>query len=149
MATFNQVILMGNVTRTPELHQTPRGKAVVDVGLALNERVPDGQGGYTERVTYIDVTFWEKQAEIVAKYVEKGHLFHCTGKLDQHVRVVNEGKPDERQERKTKVTGISFQLMPNARRTEERGGKYAPAPPAGRQESTHPGPLEGEDEIPF
>lgn len=151
MPAFNQVILMGNLTRDPELKYTPKGKAVVNVTLAINKRVPDGQGGHIERVTYVEVTFWEKAAEIIAQYVEKGHLFYCTGELDQSLRTVNAGLPNERQERKTKVTGVSFQLMPNNKRTDERGGKHSPAPPPGSPPpaTTHPGPLEGEDEIPF
>ena len=159
MPAFNQVILMGNLTRDPELKYTPKGKAVVNVTLAINKRVPDGQGGRIERVTYVEITFWEKAAEIIAQYVEKGHLFYCTGELDQSLRTVNAGLPNERQERKTKVTGVSFQLMPNNKRTDERGGKHSPAPPPGAPSSTTPrpapvdredvSPLDESDEIPF
>ncbi len=159
MASFARVILMGNVTRPLELRYTPTGKPVVDVGMAMNKRVPDSNGGWKEKVVYMDVTFWAGAAETLAQYLAKGDLFFCEGELDQEERIIHKGKPEERREKKTRVTGTSFQFMPRRTADGERGGKSDPAPVRGRPlpepergsmpvRESQPG-LEEEDEIPF
>lgn len=74
----NVVIFEGNLTRDPELKYIQAGKAVVQVTLAANEKF-----GERETVTFVDVTFWEKTAEIVAEYAVKGSKMTVEGRLKQ------------------------------------------------------------------
>jgi len=72
MASFNKVMIMGNITRDIELRATPKGTSVADLGLACN-RVRMGEDGQKiEEVTYVDVTLWGRQAELASQYLGKG-----------------------------------------------------------------------------
>ena len=66
MASVNKVILIGNLTRAPELRYTPKGSAVAEVGLAVNRKWKDDSGATREETTFLDITFWGKTAETVA-----------------------------------------------------------------------------------
>jgi len=125
MASLNLVMLMGNVTRTPELRYTETGSAVTNVGLAISRRVPDGNGGWREKVVFTDVVFFGSPAETICKYLQKGDRFFAEGELDQDIRIVFKDKPNQREERKTKIFGRRFQFLPHA---DSRGGKHEPAP---------------------
>ena len=72
MSSFNKVILMGNLTRTPELRTTPGGSQVTDIALAVNDVFTDSSGTKQERVTFVDITFWGKQAETLCRWKKKG-----------------------------------------------------------------------------
>jgi len=87
MASFNKALLIGNLTRDPELRSTPQGKAVCEFTLAVNRPPrPDGEKG----VDFFPVTVWEKQAEACAKHLKKGSLVHVEGHL-RHERWEAEG----------------------------------------------------------
>ncbi|MGH7157787.1 MAG: single-stranded DNA-binding protein [Candidatus Saccharimonadales bacterium] len=80
---FNKVILMGNLTRDPEVRTTPSGQSVANFSLAVN-RTWKGQDGNTqEAVSYIDCVAWGKTGEIIAQYVQKGRPLLVSGRLDQ------------------------------------------------------------------
>lgn len=80
---FNKVILMGNLTRDPEVRTTPSGQSVANFSLAVN-RTWKGQDGQTqENVSYIDCVAWGKTGEIIAQYVQKGRPLLVSGRLDQ------------------------------------------------------------------
>jgi|SRR5688572_6981119 single-strand DNA-binding protein len=80
---FNKVILMGNLTRDPEVRTTPSGQSVANFSLAVN-RTWKGQDGSTqENVSYIDCVAWGKTGEIIAQYVQKGRPLLVSGRLDQ------------------------------------------------------------------
>lgn len=83
MASFNKVILMGNLTRDPELRYTPQGAAVCEFGLAMNEKYRSKAGEDVEKVCFVDITCWNKTAEIAAQYLKKGTAIHIEGKLTQ------------------------------------------------------------------
>lgn len=84
MASFNRVILLGNLTRDPELKYTPQGTAVCEFGLALNETYTNKQTGQkTEKVHFVDITCWGRTAEVAAEYLKKGIQVHIEGKLQQ------------------------------------------------------------------
>ncbi len=83
MASFNRVILMGNLTRDPELRQAQSGTTVAKAGLAVNERLPDGQGGYKEQASFIDLVLFGKQADSFGKWFQKGRPVLVEGKLRQ------------------------------------------------------------------
>ena len=85
MASFNKVILIGNLTRDPEMKYTPKGTAVARLGLAVNRRYTTESGEAKEEVTFIDIDAWGKQAEVIAQYCRKGRPLMIEGrlKLDQ------------------------------------------------------------------
>jgi single-strand DNA-binding protein len=84
VASYNRVILVGNLTRDPELRYIQSGMAVTDVGLAVNDRRKTATGEWVEEVTFVDVTVWGRQAETVGEYLTKGSpvLFEGRLKLD-------------------------------------------------------------------
>jgi single-strand DNA-binding protein len=79
--SVNQVILMGNLTRDPELRQTPNGQSVVSFSLALNRAYKDQSGEWQEVTDYIDVVAWGPLAERVAQYLHKGRRALVQGRL--------------------------------------------------------------------
>ncbi|MEZ6047466.1 MAG: single-stranded DNA-binding protein [Planctomycetaceae bacterium] len=82
MASFNKVILMGNLTRDPQVRYTPSGTAVTDLGLAVNRTWFDKQSNSKkEEVTFIDVTLWGRQAEVAGEYLGKGRSVLIEGRL--------------------------------------------------------------------
>lgn len=81
MPSFNKVVLMGNITRDPELRTTPGGTAVTDLSLAINDSYKDAKGNKQERVTFVDVTFWGKGAETLCRWKKKGDPLLIEGRL--------------------------------------------------------------------
>ena len=85
MASFNKVILMGNLTRDPELRYTPTGTAVAKLGLAVNRTWRNADGQQQDETTFVDVDAFGKQAETLGQYMQKGRPILVEGrlKLDQ------------------------------------------------------------------
>jgi single-strand DNA-binding protein len=83
MASFNKVLLMGNLTRDPELRYTPSGAAVASFGLAVNRKYKQGEE-WKEEVCFVDITVWGKQAENCAEYLHKGSGVFIEGRLHFH-----------------------------------------------------------------
>jgi single-strand DNA-binding protein len=81
MASFNRVILLGNLTRDPELRYIPSGAAVCDLGLAVNDRRKGKDGEWIEDVTFVDVTLWQRAAEVASEYLSKGSPVLIEGRL--------------------------------------------------------------------
>ena len=81
MASYNRVILLGNLTRDIELKYTQGGTAVTDVGLAVNERRKAANGEWVEETTFVDVTFWGRTAEVASEYLGKGSPVFIEGRL--------------------------------------------------------------------
>ena len=81
MASFNRVMLMGNLTRNPELKYTPSGSAVADLGLAVNESFKNKAGETIEQTCFVDVVAWGRQAETAAEYLKKGSPVFVEGRL--------------------------------------------------------------------
>jgi single-strand DNA-binding protein len=79
--SFNQVILMGNLTRDPELRQTPNGQSVCSFSLALNRSYKGSDGNWTEATDYIDIVAWGPLGERVAQYLTKGRPCLVNGRL--------------------------------------------------------------------
>jgi len=79
--SLNQVTLMGNLTRDPELRQTPNGQNVCSFSLALNRSYKDGSGEWQEVTDYIDIVAWGPLAERVAQYLTKGRRCLVQGRL--------------------------------------------------------------------
>ena len=82
MANINRVVLVGNLTRDPELRHTPSGTAVCKLRIAVNTRQKDPQGNWGDKPNYFDVTVWGNQGESCAQYLSKGRPVGVDGRLD-------------------------------------------------------------------
>jgi len=81
MASFNKVLLMGNLTRDPELRYTSSGAAVASFGLAVNRKFKQGEE-WKDEACFVDITVWAKQGENCAQYLKKGSLVFLEGRLN-------------------------------------------------------------------
>ena len=146
MASFNKVILLGNLTRDPELRYTPQGSAVCEFALALNSVYTNKQTGQkVEEVSYIDLVAWGKTGETIAEYMKKGRQIMVEGRLKQDRWEAQDGKKMS----KVRVTVESFTFV-GAR----PGGEGGAPGPAGKGGAASAGPEEGpppgqEEDIPF
>jgi single-strand DNA-binding protein len=126
MASFNKVILIGNLTRDPELKYTPKGTAVAKIGLAVNRSWKSESGETREEVTFIDVDAFGRQAEVIAQYVKKGRPLMVEGRLrlDQW-----DDKQTGQKRSRLGVVLEGFQFLDSGRGGEGgggAGGDYAP-----------------------
>ena len=127
MASYNKVILMGNLTRDPEVEFLPSGTAVANFGLAMSERYTDRQSGeQRENVCFVDVEAWDRQAEIVGEYFKKGSPIFIEGALKFDSWEAEDGTKRNR----LKVRLQRFQFVGGRRDEDETGGGYADAQPA-------------------
>ena len=118
MASFNKVILVGNLTRDPEVRYTPSGTAVCDISLAVNSNWTDRKTNERkEEVTFIDVTLWGRTAEIAGEYLTKGRPVLIEGRLQQDRW---DDKETGQKRSKLKVVADAMQLLGG--RTEGGGG---------------------------
>ncbi len=101
-------MLMGNLTRDPELKYTPKGTALVDIGLAVNRNYTTESGEKREEVTFIDITLWGRVAEIVAEYCKKGRPLFVEGRLQLDTW---DDKTSGQKRSKLKVIGENIQLL--------------------------------------
>lgn len=92
MANFNKVLLIGNLTKDPELRYTPQGTAVVNLRLAVNRRFKDRNQALKEEVCYITVVAWDKQAETCNQYLHKGSPVFIEGRLQSRSWEDNSGQ---------------------------------------------------------
>jgi single-strand DNA-binding protein len=152
MASFNKVILAGNLTRDPELRYTPKGTAVAKIGLAVNRTWVGEDGQKKEEVSFIDVEAWGRQGEVIAQYMKKGRPLLIEGrlKLDSW-----EDKNTKQKVSKLKVVLESFSFI-DSNRGDAGGEGSAPAPrPRPATPSAPAGePVEGDgppesDDVPF
>ena len=107
MASFNKVILVGNVIRSPELRTTPSGLSVTDVDLAVNSRRKSATGELVDEVTYVNnITLWGREAEVVCEYTSKGSPLLVEGRLK-----LDSWEQDGQKRSKLKVVGERVQLL--------------------------------------
>jgi single-strand DNA-binding protein len=156
MASFNKVILAGNLTRDPELRYTPKGTAVCRFGLAVNRNWTSETGEKKEEVTFVDIDAFGRQAEVVAQYMKKGRPFLVEGrlKLDQW-----EDKNTHQKQTKLRVVLEGFSFIDSGRGGDNAGGGPAPLPPrpaaapagtpAAASAPADAEPPPGDDDVPF
>src|ERR1700678_1732744 len=108
MANLNKVMLIGNLTRDPEIKYTPKGTAIADIGLAVNRNYTTESGEKREEVTFIDVTLWGRVAEIVGEYCKKGRPLFVEGRLQLDTW---DDKQTGQKRSKLKVVGDNIQLL--------------------------------------
>jgi single-strand DNA-binding protein len=119
MANLNKVMLLGNLTRDPEVRYTPKGTAVGDLGLAVNRRVSDGNGNWSDEVTFVDVTVWGTNAENAQKYLTKGRGVFIEGRLQMDTW---EDKASGQKRSKLKVVAEVLQFLPDGKGGAQGGG---------------------------
>jgi len=169
MASVNKVIMLGNLTRDPEVRYTPKGTAVTDIGLAMNRVRTNEQGERIEDVTFVDVTLWGRQAELAGKYLNKGRAVYIEGRLQMDTW---EDKQTGQKRSRLKVVGEQLQFLPDGRggqgggHQQQGGGNWQSQPqqqqpaqaPQQQQPPAQSGPApappqdlpdEDGDEIPF
>ena len=81
MASLNKVLLMGNLTRNPEIRYTPGGSAVCEFGMAMNRRFMQANGQEKDETCFVDITVWGKQAESSSRFLQKGSSVFVEGRL--------------------------------------------------------------------
>ncbi|MCA9060799.1 MAG: single-stranded DNA-binding protein [Planctomycetaceae bacterium] len=145
MASFNKVILMGNVTRDPEVRYTTGGTAVAEIGIAVNRYWMDRQSNERkEETTFVDVTLWGRTAEIAGEYLAKGRPVLIEGRLqlDQW-----EDRESGQKRSKLRVVGESMQLLGGrdggAAGGNTGGGQARPPRQSGGEQVSERGGSEG------
>jgi single-strand DNA-binding protein len=139
MANVNKVILIGNVTRDIELKYTKKGTAVASASLALNRSFKNEQGEKHEEVTFVDVEFWGRVAEVVSEYVKKGSPLYVEGRLKQETW---EDKESGGKRQRIKVVAENIQLL------SSRGQKKSESVESAEGPVTRP-LSSADDDIPF
>lgn len=119
MANLNKVMLIGNLTRDPEVRYTPKGTAVGDLGLAVNRRVSDGNGNWSDETTFVDITVWGTNAENAQKYLTKGRGVFIEGRLQMDTW---EDKASGQKRSKLKVVAEVLQFLPDGKGGQGGGG---------------------------
>lgn len=153
MASYNKVILAGNLTRDPDLRTLPSGNSVARIGIAVNRRYTGKDGELKEEVTYVDIDAFGKQAETIAKYCTKGSGILVEGRLR-----LDQWDDKSTGEKRTKLgvvlEGFTFLGGANTRSRDE-GASYEDAAPPRRSapaapRSAPPPPAPDiEEDIPF
>lgn len=157
MASYNKVILMGNLTRDPELRYTPKGMAVARFGLAVNRVWKTETGEQREEATFVDIDAYGKQAETLSQYVKKGSPILVEGRLRLHTW---EDKQTNQKRNALRVDLENFRFVGPPAAAREPGSApparpraAAPAPsPATGSEPAPPAEPEAppaEDDVPF
>src|SRR6266849_372798 len=108
MANLNRVLLLGNVTRDPEVRYTPKGSAVCDLGIAVNRAYTTDSGEKREEVTFVDVTLWGRTAEVASEYLKKGRPVFIEGRLQMDTW---DDKATGQKRSKIKVVCENLQLL--------------------------------------
>jgi len=143
MANLNKVMLIGNLTRDPELRYTPKGTAVADIGLAINRVWSNEAGERQEETTFVDVTLWGRQAELAEKYLSKGRGAYIEGRLQLDTW---DDKETGKKRSKLKVVGENLQFLPDGK----GAGQGRPSPDSAPSNGgSSPAVAEDEDDIPF
>lgn len=162
MANLNKVMLIGNLTRDPELRHTPKGTAVAELGLAINRVWKDEQNQKQEETTFVDVTLWGRQAELAQQYLTKGNPVYIEGRLNLDTW---DDKATGQKRSKLKVIGENLQFLNSGKSGSGNSGgsssDYSERPQqASRPPQQRTGPPQGgsaapvdefqeDDDIPF
>jgi len=141
MPNLNKVMLMGNLTRDPELRYTPNNIAVVGLGVAVNRRWRNQQGEQQDETTFVDCDAFGRTAEVINQYLKKGRPLFIEGrlKLDQWE------DRDGNKRSKLKVVVERFEFV-DSRSDESSGGGNYSRTPANRQPVAAPASSESTDD---
>jgi single-strand DNA-binding protein len=129
MANLNRVLLIGNLTRDPELRYTPKGTAVTEIGLAVNRVYSGEDGEKKEETTFVDVTLWARQAEIAGQYLKKGRPVFIEGRLQLDTW---DDKQSGQKRSRLRVVAENLQLL-GSRQDSEGSSSFSSSSPAPRR----------------
>ena len=151
MASFNKVILAGNLTRDPELRYTPKGTAIARLGLACNRKWKSETGEMKEEVTFVDVDAFGKTAETIGQYLKKGRPILIEGRLRYDTW---EDKQTKQKKSKLGVVLENFQFLDSGGGRGDGGAAEAPASrpaaaPAATESAEADAPPPEGDDVPF
>jgi single-strand DNA-binding protein len=155
MANLNRVLLIGNLTRDPEVRYTPKGTAVTDLAIAVNRIYTGEDGERKEEVTYVDITVWGRQAENAGQYLHKGRPVFVEGRLQLDTW---DDKQTGQKRSRLRVVADNIQFLGSRGEAEGSAGSSAPGParrpapqqsPPPRQEPRDPDLDAEPDDIPF
>ena len=147
MASFNKVMLLGNLTRDPEVKYTPKGSAVADIGLAVNRTYTTDGGEKREETTFVDVTMWGRQAEIAGEYLKKGRPLFVEGRLQLDTW---DDKQTGQKRSKLRVVCENFQMLGSRDSGGEGGGGGGRSSVGGKPSKSAPAAEDSaDDDIPF
>jgi single-strand DNA-binding protein len=156
MASYNRVILVGNLTRDIDLRYTPSGMAVTDVGLAVNDRRKSQSGEWVEETTFVDVTLWGRTAEVASEYLTKGAPVLIEGRLK-----LDTWETEGQKRSKLRVVGERMQMLGSRSggggggssrpsTSSHHEGEYSQSEPSGSPDPGPSGPSAATgDDIPF
>src|SRR6478736_4137521 len=151
MANINRVVLVGNLTKDPELRHTPSGTAVCKLRLAVNTRQKDPQGNWGDKPNYFDVTVWGNQGESCAQYLSKGRRVGIDGRLDWREWDAQDGT--KRQAVEVIAESVQFRGGRDAEGGPSAGGRggqqFVPASATATAETADFGQSGADDDIPF
>lgn len=122
MASYNLVVLMGNLTKDPELRYIPSGAGVCNFGLALNRTYTDGNGEKQEDVTFVDIVCWNRLAEVTAEYLHKGSPALVEGRLQQRSWETEDGS----RRYKLEVVARSVKFLGDGKRNHDESDDDVP-----------------------
>lgn len=145
MASYNKVILLGNLTRDPQLSYTPNQTAVVDFGVATNRRWKGQDGTERNETCFVDCRMFGRRAEVVNQYFKKGGLIFLEGRLTFDSWQAQDGSKRS----KLRVTVENFEFVGSGQRANQQGRQDQPNGQAGSEVPEAPAGSAGEDEIPF
>jgi single-strand DNA-binding protein len=148
MANINRVVLVGNLTKDPELRHTPSGTAVCKLRLAVNTRQKDqATGEWGDKPNYFDVTVWGNQGESCAQYLAKGRPVAVDGRLDWREW---EDSQSGQKRQAVEIIADSVQFL-GSRGESEGGGQYIPSSDVSADQSdfVRAGAANADDDIPF
>jgi single-strand DNA-binding protein len=134
MASFNRVILVGNLTRDVELKYLQDNTAVTEIGLAVNDRRKNQAGEWIEEVTFVDITLWARTAEVANEYLSKGSPVLIEGRLK-----LDTWETEGQKRSKLRVVGDRMVMLPRSQKqqpTQSTSTAAAPSEPVA-------------DEVPF
>ena len=142
-ANINRVVLVGNLTRDPELRNTPSGTAVCSLRIAVNTRRKDSSGQWTEKPNYFDITVWGNQGESCAQYLSKGRPVAVDGRLEWREWDAQDGTKRQAVE----IIADSVQFLGGRGESGGDGGnQFVPAGASSGSDADFQG---SDDDIPF
>jgi single-strand DNA-binding protein len=112
MASFNRVILVGNITRDIDVRYTPNKTAVTDIGLAVDDLRKSPSGEWIEETTYVDVTLWSRTAEVAGQYLGKGSPVLIEGRLK-----LDTWEGDGQKRSRLKIIGERLEMLGNVKKS--------------------------------
>jgi len=140
---INSVVLVGRLTRDPELKHLPSGSSVLEMGLAVNGRQKDDTGNWADKPNFFDVKVYGNQAEFLSQHLAKGRRIGVSGRLDWRSWEASDGT------KRSKVDVVAFDIQfLDSKSDGDAGGQFVPQGAGQQQQPDFPSSA-ADDDIPF